>query len=108
MSAQPVVSIMGMCIGRGTIVSIVLVLFVLPSILVLGDSIIERTRFHVKGLEIPTRTATGTMRVQGHVRGHIDGYVDGYFDGLLHGQLNAAVSTETQVTEEEEGGADNG
>jgi uncharacterized membrane protein YdfJ with MMPL/SSD domain len=108
MSAQPVVSIMGTCIGRGTIISIILVLFVLPSILVLGDSIIERTRFRVKGIEMPTRTATGTMRVQGHLRGHIEGYVDGYFEGLIHGQMNAAVSTETQVELEEEGGKDNG
>lgn len=106
MSAQPVVSIMGTCIGRGTIISIFLVLFVLPSILVLGDSIIERTRFQVKGIELPTRTATGTMRVQGHVRGHIDGYVDGWFDGLLHGQLNAAVTTQTQITEENQEGAE--
>jgi lysophospholipase L1-like esterase len=41
MSAQPVVSIMGTCIGRGTIISIILVLCVLPSILVLGDSITQ-------------------------------------------------------------------
>jgi len=103
MSAQPVVSIMGMCIGRGTIISIILVLCVLPSILVLGDSIIERTRFHMKGLEHHTRVATGIMRVQGHVRGHIEGFVDGYFDGILRGQLNATLDTETQV-EQEEGG----
>ena len=45
MSAQPVVSIMGTCLGRGTIISMILVLFVLPSFLVLGDSIIERSRF---------------------------------------------------------------
>ena len=107
MSAQPVISIMGTCIGRGTIISILLVLFVLPSILVLGDSIIERTRFRVKGIEIPTRAATGTMRVKGHLRGHIEGYVDGYFEGLIHGQMNAAVSTETQVELDEEGGKEN-
>ena len=102
MSAQPVVSIMGTCIGRGTIISIILVLFVLPSILVLGDSIIERTRFKVKGIELPVHTATGTMRIQGHIVGHIDGMVDGYFDGILHGQMNAAVSTETEIQEEGE------
>jgi hypothetical protein len=102
MSAQPVVSIMGMCIGRGTSVSIVLVLCVLPSILVLGDSIIERTRFRVKGLEMPVRSATGTVRLQGHIRGHIDGVVDGYFDGFLHGHMNATMSTDGEIEEKGE------
>ena len=102
MSAQPVVSIMGMCIGRGTIISIILVLFVLPSILVLGDSIIERTTFRIKGLEIKTKEASGTMRVQGHVRGYISGVIDADVDGFLHGQLNAAISTEGHAGETDE------
>ncbi|MBQ7360244.1 MAG: MMPL family transporter [Lachnospiraceae bacterium] len=102
MSAQPVVSIMGMCIGRGTIISIILVLLVLPSILVLGDSIIERTSFKLKGIELKTREASGTVRVQGHVRGYISGVIDADVDGFLHGQLNATLSTEGQVTETEE------
>ena len=104
MSAQPVVSIMGTCIGRGTIISIILVLFVLPSILVLGDSIIERTKFKIKTIEPKRREATGTVRVQGHVRGYISGMVDADFDGMLHGKLNATISTEGAV--EEEGGAE--
>ena len=104
MSAQPVVSIMGICIGRGTIISILLVLFVLPSILVLGDSIIERTTFKLKTIEPRTRTVTGTVHVKGHVRGYISGVVDADFDGILHGQLNATVATEGQI--ECEGGAE--
>ena len=99
MSAQPVVSIMGSCIGRGTIISIFLVLVILPSILVLGDSIINRTSFRLKVLEPKARAATGTMRVQGHVRGYVSGLVDADFDGILHGQLNASINTEGQITE---------
>lgn len=102
MSAQPVVSIMGVCIGRGTIISIILVLFVLPSILVLGDSIIERTTFRIKGLESKAKEASGTMRVQGHVRGYISGVIDADIDGFLHGQLNAAISTEGHAGETDE------
>jgi len=108
MSAQPVVSIMGTCIGRGTIISIFLVLFVLPSILVLGDSIIERTRFKLKLPAAPRAEATGTMLVKGHIKGYITGMVDADFNGILHGQLDAAISTEGAVTpvseETEEGG----
>lgn len=105
LSAQPVVSILGMCIGRGTIISIFLVLFVLPSILVLGDSIINRTSFKLKGIEPKRREASGTIRIQGHVRGYVSGVVDADFDGFLHGQLNASVTTDGQMTTE--GGAKN-
>ena len=103
LSAQPVVSTMGSCLGRGTIISIVLVLFVLPAFLVLGDSIIERTSFKLKGIETKARTATGTVRVQGHVRGYINGVVDADIHGIIHGQLNASVSTDGHI---QEGGND--
>ena len=102
MSAQPVVSIMGTCLGRGTIISMILVLFVLPAFLVLGDSIIERSRFTLKPVTLPTRQASGTMRIQGHLRGQITGFVDAHVDGILHGQLDATVSTQTIITEGEE------
>lgn len=105
LSAQPVVSTMGMCLGRGTIISIILVLFILPAFLVLGDSIINRTSFQLKGIEPRVKAATGTVRVQGHVRGYISGVVDADFDGILHGQLNASVSTDGQITKE--GGTEN-
>ena len=101
LSAQPVVSIMGLCLGRGTVISIFLVLFVLPAFLVLGDSIIERTSFRLKAIETKTRAATGTVRVQGHVRGYINGIVDAEINGIIHGQLNASLSTDSQL---EEGG----
>ena len=103
LSAQPVVSVMGLCLGRGTVISIFLVLFVLPAFLVLGDSIIERTSFRFKSIEPKARTATGTVRVQGHVRGYINGVVDADIHGIIHGQLNASVSTDGQI---QEGGND--
>ena len=109
MSAQPVVSIMGSCIGRGTIISIILVLGVLPSILVLGDSIIERTSFKLKGLELNNKQATGVLRVKGHVRGYISGMVDGEFNGVLRGDFNAMISNEgkVEVLEQQEGETQN-
>ena len=102
LSAQPVVSTMGLCLGRGTVISIILVLFVLPAFLVLGDSIIERTSFKLKAMEPKTRAATGTVRVQGHVRGYINGVVDADIHGIIHGQLNASVSTDGQLEEGDE------
>ena len=104
LSAQPVVSIMGTCMGRGTLISMCLVLFVLPAFLVLGDSIINRTSFRIPAPELKPHVATGTVRVQGHVRGYISGVVDADINGIIHGQLNAMLSTEGQI---EEGGSEN-
>ena len=95
MSANPIISIMGNCLGRGTIISIVLVLGVLPSILVLGDSIIERTSFKFKTPERKKlQTNTGTMKLNGHVKGYVCGMVDADFTGSLKGELSASVTTE--------------
>lgn len=97
MTTNPVISSIGSCLGRGTIISIVLVFGVLPQILLLGDTLMERTSFEMKTLKLPTRTASGTMRVDGHVRGYISGVVDADFAGVLHGQMNASISTGTTV-----------
>ena len=102
MSAQPVVSIMGMCIGRGTIISIFLVLFVLPSFLVLGDSIINRTSFRLPTPELRTHASTGTVWVQGRVRGYINGMVDAELHGIIRGEMNATVSSDAKLKEGEE------
>ena len=101
-STQPVTAIMGECIGRGTIISMVLVLFVLPCILVIGDKIIERTTFEMKGIDIGEREETGTMLVKGHVRGYVQGVIDAEVDGVLHGRVHAAIATGGTVDVAEE------
>ncbi len=106
MSAQPVVSIMGMCIGRGTIISMLLVLLVLPSILVLGDSVINRTRFHLPLPESKKKEVEGMVYVNGRLRGFVSGNIDGSFNGTIRGRVDASVSTETDITTVAEGGAD--
>ena len=105
MSAQPAVSIMCTTLGRGTVVSIVLVLFILPAVLVLGDSLIEHTRFAFRHAVPQTKQARGTVRVQGHVKGYISGIIDANIDGLLQGELDANVSIDTEISQE--GGEDN-
>ena len=97
LTTNPVIAAIGQCLGRGTIVSILLVLFVLPQILVLGDVIIERTSFEMKGIAGATRNVSGTMHINGRVRGYINGVVDADIKGVLHGQFNAAISTGTEV-----------
>ena len=101
LSAQPVVSIMGMCIGRGTIISMILVLLVLPSILVLGDKLIDSTSFRIKAFTPKRKESEGKLYVNGHVKGLVSGMVDGNFTGVIRGNVNATVTTGTTVFVEE-------
>lgn len=98
LTTNPVIAAIGTCLGRGTIVSMLLVLFVLPQILILGDTIIERTSFEMKGVSGMTHTASGTMHVNGRVRGYINGVVDADIKGVLHGQFSANIATGTEFT----------
>ena len=104
MSSNAVIAAVGTCLGRGTIISIVLVLAVLPQILLVGDSIVERTSFEMRGLDLTAynHSATGTVRVNGRVRGYVSGVVDAEINGTLRGTINAAVSNGTAVTVEEQ------
>ena len=96
LTTNPVIAAIGTCLGRGTIISMLLVLLVLPQILILGDTIIERTSFEMKGVAGMTRTASGTMHINGRVRGYINGVVDADINGVLHGQFSANIATGTK------------
>lgn len=91
LSTNPAISSIGVCLGRGTLISIFLVMGILPQILLLGDIIIEKTAFTLKA-RLPIQTHTGLMRLEGHVRGYVSGMVDAEFSGLLHGTINASVA----------------
>lgn len=99
MTTNPVITAVGSSLGRGTLISIFLVLCVLPQILILGDRVIEKTSFALHGLERLTRTASGSILIQGRVRGYVSGVLDAEVNGVLHGQFNAIVGTGTTVQE---------
>ncbi len=92
LTSQPAITAIGECLGRGTLISMLLVLGVLPQILVLGDTIIEKTSFILKA-PIVTKRASGTLRVHGRVRGYVNGIVDAEIHGTIQGSLNAVVDT---------------
>ncbi len=87
LSSNPAIS---SCLGRGTIISIILVMSVLPQILLLGDTIIERTAFTLKKPDI-VQTGTGALRVNGHVRGYVQGVVNAEIHGTIQGRVSAVV-----------------
>ena len=91
MSSDGAVCGIGQCLGRGTILSIVIVMFVLPQILLLGEKIIDRTSFAVS-MPLKLERNSGLMRIDGIVQGQINGTIAGEFHGLVRGDANLFVN----------------
>ena len=92
LSSDGVISSIGTCLGRGTIISIFLVMGVLPQILLLGDMIVEKTAFTMK-MPDKIQHANGVLYVDGRVRGYVSGMVDATIKGVLKGEVKAMVDT---------------
>ena len=109
-STSPVNAIMGQCIGRGTVISMLLVLFVLPCVLVIGNKIIDATSFEMKGPDIQEREDVGTMHIRGRMHGYVEGIIDGEVDAVVRGRVHAAVvsgNLDVQMQEEDECAVEN-
>lgn len=92
LSSEYSISSIGLFLGRGTIISMVLVMTILPQLLLLGDRIIERTGFNIKMLP-ESQKASGSIRVDGHVRGYVSGMVDAKISGTIKGDLDARIES---------------
>lgn len=92
----------GKSLGRGTLISLFVTMFVLPQILLAGDKIIEKTAF-VMNMPIRTKNVTGLMKVDGLVRGRIEGTVTGTMSAIVRGNVSAYVEAGDvmELTEEE-------
>lgn len=91
MSSDGAVCGIGQCLGRGTIISIIIVMFILPQILLVGEKIIDRTSFAVS-MPLKLEKASGLMRVDGVVRGHINGTVTAEMHGFVRGDASLFVN----------------
>ncbi len=83
----------GKCLGRGTIISILITMFVLPQILLVGDKVIELTAF-VMNMPLQTKVRNGSMRIDGVVRGHIDGNITGVVHAVVRGNVSAYIEND--------------
>ena len=101
LSSEEAISSIGICLGRGTTLSIILVMGVLPQLLLLGDFIIERTAFTI-ALPDHVHAQNSAMRVNGRVRGYISGVVDANINGVFKGNLNASINSGNMNVEEGE------
>ena len=92
MSSDAAICGIGDCLGRGTIISIIIVMFILPQILLLGEKVIDKTSFTVS-MPIKTTNTSGLIRVDGRVQGQIDGFVIGEVHGIIRGDANLSLRT---------------
>ena len=102
MTSEAAICGIGQCLGRGTILSIFIVMFVLPQILLLCDNIIERTSFEVT-MPTQTKKVVGLMQLDGRVNGRINGTIVGEVHVVVRGELDARIDNTAvkQITEEE-------
>ena len=91
LTTNPIIAAIGDCLSRGTIISIVLVMGVLPQILILGDTIIEKTSFELNRINLAPQSYAGTIRVQGRIRGQVNGTIEGNFNGIIKGSMEATI-----------------
>ncbi len=91
MSSDGAICGIGQCLGRGTIISIIIVMFALPQILLLGEKVIEKTSFAVS-IPLKMEKTTGLIRVDGIVSGQVEGSIVGEMHGFIRGNANLFVS----------------
>lgn len=90
LSSDYAVSSIGVCLGRGTVISLILVMGVLPQTLLFGDFIIEKTAFTLKRRGILT-SQSGQMKINGRLQGYVSGYVDAEIKGSIRGEVKGLV-----------------
>ena len=90
LSSENTVASIGICLGRGTLLSMLMVMGVLPQLLLLGDSVVEKTSFSINR-STQLQSLSGTMRVNGHMRGYVNGFVDADIRGFVNGTVRASV-----------------
>jgi ATP/ADP translocase len=93
-STNAIISALGTALGRGTLISIVIVMMVLPQIVLLCNKFIEKTSFNKDDVEAEKnarRELSGMMYVNGRIKGNVSGYVDGVFRGIVKGDVNARI-----------------
>ena len=92
MTSEPVIAGIGESLGRGTVISIVLVMFVLPQILLIGSGVVDKTSFSVPALPVgERRAASGRILVNGMVHGRISGTVHGILRATVDGDVDLTI-----------------
>ena len=97
-ASNETISAIGVYLGKGTLISMLLVTCVLPQILLLGDGVISKTSFTTQRGVLFAHA--GAIRLDGHVRGYVNGFIDAEIRGRFDGELNVHMDIDTVTTEE--------
>ena len=90
MTSEPTIAGIGESLGRGTVISIIIVMFALPQILLIGSRIIDKTSFSVPSV-VAKKAGHGSMTVNGLVYGHINGTVRGIMRATVEGDIDLTM-----------------
>lgn len=97
-STNPIISGLGICLGRGTLISIILVMALLPQIVVVFDKLVDKGGFVIKTKE--KKEHSGTVMVNGKINGYVSGYITGTIHGVIKGDVRAVIDDMTEVPSE--------
>lgn len=102
MSSEQTIASLGGNLGRGTIISIILVLFVLPQLLLISDKLVNKTSFTLFKKKGKKETALdGRVRVCGRVSGELSGWIEGDIDAIIDGNVKLSLHSGEAITEKE-------
>lgn len=93
-TSNAVIASLGTTLGRGSLISIILVMTVLPQILLLGDKLIEKTSF---AINLPKEDSKQTLSANGTTM-KVDGFVNGYFCGKINAQVVGTLTGDMELT----------
>ena len=84
MTSNAAIAGIGDSLGRGTILTIIIVMFILPQILLLGEKVIDKTAFDMPSA-VSSHQSSGRVRIDGMVRGEIHGQISGIVHAVVEG-----------------------
>ena len=112
LTSNAVISNLGDALGKGTLLSILMVMTILPQLLYFFDPIIDKSSFKVKTPELSgglagtaLKKTAGTVILNGNVNGYFSGYIFGEFRGTMNGDIDLTLrrgsSDEVKAGEED-------
>ena len=98
MTSNAAIAGIGDSLGRGTILTIIIVMFILPQILLLGEKVIDKTAFDMPSA-VSSHQSSGRVRIDGMVRGEIHGQISGIVHAVVEGDVNISLLSGTAEPE---------
>ncbi|MEG1520219.1 MAG: MMPL family transporter, partial [Clostridia bacterium] len=93
LSTDPMIGSVGLCLSRGSLVSILSVMIILPELLIVFDKLNDKTKFVL--FEKRKQKRSSKQLISGGTK--INGKFNGYLDGLFQGKLNGVMISKKEL-----------